>query len=298
LKCWSGEFGSLSHYDYGFRIYNPAIGKFLSVDPLTANAPGWTPYRFAFNNPLYFIDPKGLFETKADAKSYAKSEGIKTGWLSSIFNGNRIEKHGDSWSIENKKEKTSIFQDKKLANEANPDGIFKSKYFTADRIKNTENHSLEGGTVIFGQDPAGVLEGAKPVSGGSYNSIDYPFIGIRNSWSAKSVHWLHYTAEWLSFFSTVNDLNNTFKQNQPNVAPYDMITRQAKEPEMRLKDRVFYNNTHENWPDFGKSDTIQGGHERWSNGNRDSISPIYFGRYNYGNKVGSRGESGKSEKLN
>jgi RHS repeat-associated protein len=25
--------------DYGFRLYNPAIGKFLSVDPLTASYP-------------------------------------------------------------------------------------------------------------------------------------------------------------------------------------------------------------------------------------------------------------------
>jgi RHS repeat-associated protein len=31
----SGEMGSLTHYDYGFRIYNPGIGKFLSMDPLT-----------------------------------------------------------------------------------------------------------------------------------------------------------------------------------------------------------------------------------------------------------------------
>ena len=26
-------------YDYGFRIYNPAIAKFLSIDPLTKSYP-------------------------------------------------------------------------------------------------------------------------------------------------------------------------------------------------------------------------------------------------------------------
>jgi RHS repeat-associated protein len=33
-KDQDGEFGN-THYDYGFRTYNPAIAKFLSVDPLT-----------------------------------------------------------------------------------------------------------------------------------------------------------------------------------------------------------------------------------------------------------------------
>ncbi|MEN7550422.1 RHS repeat-associated core domain-containing protein [Rapidithrix thailandica] len=29
--------------DYGFRLYNPEIGKFLSVDPLTSSYPWYTP---------------------------------------------------------------------------------------------------------------------------------------------------------------------------------------------------------------------------------------------------------------
>ena len=56
----SGEFGSLTHYDYGFRIYNPSIGKFLSVDPLTKSYPMLTPYQFASNSPIGNIDIDGL----------------------------------------------------------------------------------------------------------------------------------------------------------------------------------------------------------------------------------------------
>jgi RHS repeat-associated protein len=33
--------------DYGFRIYKPELGKFLSVDPLTQSYPWYTPYQFA-----------------------------------------------------------------------------------------------------------------------------------------------------------------------------------------------------------------------------------------------------------
>ena len=32
-----GEFGRLTHYDYGFRIYNPGIGYVLDGKPLKAS---------------------------------------------------------------------------------------------------------------------------------------------------------------------------------------------------------------------------------------------------------------------
>jgi len=46
--------------DYGFRIYNPNIAKFLSVDPLTSSYPMLTPYQFASNSPIAGIDIDGL----------------------------------------------------------------------------------------------------------------------------------------------------------------------------------------------------------------------------------------------
>ena len=46
--------------DYGFRIYNPTIGKFLSVDPLAQSYPMLTPYQFASNTPIQAIDLDGL----------------------------------------------------------------------------------------------------------------------------------------------------------------------------------------------------------------------------------------------
>ena len=54
--------GSGNSYDYGFRIYNPRLGKFLSVDPLTATFPFYTPYQFAGNKPIAAIDLDGLEE--------------------------------------------------------------------------------------------------------------------------------------------------------------------------------------------------------------------------------------------
>lgn len=46
--------------DYGFRIYNPSLGKFLSVDPLAPEYPWYTPYQFAGNMPICAADRDGL----------------------------------------------------------------------------------------------------------------------------------------------------------------------------------------------------------------------------------------------
>jgi hypothetical protein len=52
----------LNMYDYGARNYDPAIGRWLSPDPLAEEAYNWTPFRFGFNNPIRFSDPTGLVE--------------------------------------------------------------------------------------------------------------------------------------------------------------------------------------------------------------------------------------------
>lgn len=57
-----GMGGGGSTYDYGFRIYNPQIARFLSVDPLSPEYPWYTPYQFAGNKPIVAIDLDGLEE--------------------------------------------------------------------------------------------------------------------------------------------------------------------------------------------------------------------------------------------
>jgi RHS repeat-associated protein len=73
----NGDFGDTS-YDYGFRIYNPRIGKFLSVDPLTKSYPMLTPYQFASNSPMRFVDIDGL-EGGLDIRMRQMEEGYLKG---------------------------------------------------------------------------------------------------------------------------------------------------------------------------------------------------------------------------
>lgn len=46
-------------YYFGARFYDPAVGRWLSVDPLAGNFPSLTPYNYVYNNPVNVFDPNG-----------------------------------------------------------------------------------------------------------------------------------------------------------------------------------------------------------------------------------------------
>jgi|GEM_PF-4586174 len=46
-------------YAFEYRIHDTRLGRFLSVDPLEADFPWYTPYQFAGNKPIWCIDIEG-----------------------------------------------------------------------------------------------------------------------------------------------------------------------------------------------------------------------------------------------
>jgi RHS repeat-associated protein len=123
---------------FGARYYSAELSVWLGVDPMADEAPGWTPYRYGFQNPVKFIDPDGMFEDEAAARAYAKENGIKTG----LFRKNKIVKNEDgTYSNDNKRENTSTFQDKSLANAAHKNGVYTAPLISASKT----NSSLASG---------------------------------------------------------------------------------------------------------------------------------------------------------
>jgi RHS repeat-associated protein len=92
-----GMGGGGSTYDYGFRIYNAQIARFLSVDPLTASYPWYTPYQFAGNKPIIAIDLDGLEDKIVVRSQYTKLDNTLIAYCSwsDIFPS---QKHGPKTS--------------------------------------------------------------------------------------------------------------------------------------------------------------------------------------------------------
>ena len=75
---------SLNVIEMDWRQYDPVLGRFNVIDPLAEKMLDQTPYHFAFNNPLYFKDPTGLYPEDQDQ---CCPDDINLGELEEVFLG-------------------------------------------------------------------------------------------------------------------------------------------------------------------------------------------------------------------
>ena len=72
------ESSGLNWIDFGARIYMPDVPHFITIDPLAEISRRFSPYVYANDNPIRFIDPDGMYTQESqDVNSYEDKNGNK-----------------------------------------------------------------------------------------------------------------------------------------------------------------------------------------------------------------------------
>jgi len=70
-------YGAGNEYTTEFRQLDVRTGRWMSMDPMFRKAPDWSPYRSFFNNPIYWRDPSGLFESRKEARQHRRDHKLE-----------------------------------------------------------------------------------------------------------------------------------------------------------------------------------------------------------------------------
>ncbi len=81
-----------------FRHYDSAIGRFSSMDLLSELAYDFTPYRYGFNNPVYWQDKTGLFESWDQAINFMLEHGMSGSIMRSDYDDTFVIAGSDEFS--------------------------------------------------------------------------------------------------------------------------------------------------------------------------------------------------------
>ncbi|WP_354028049.1 RHS repeat-associated core domain-containing protein [Chitinophaga sp. OAE865] len=159
--------GEGNQQDYGMRVYDPRVGRFLSVDPLSAGYPWYTPYQFSGNTPIQAIDRDGAEEELTQLTAALKRKAalqMDNAWTVKLRNTGTITATKPNWA-----EKVKNWMNSKSPTHTWA-VLIRLVYGTANDAKIFYTSAVEGKNSARGLDNAGVTDYKERI-GASLNTV-------------------------------------------------------------------------------------------------------------------------------